>query len=25
VRPLRLVADAYLAGRRSFVEPFEDG
>jgi predicted dehydrogenase len=24
VRPLRLVADAYLAGRRSFVEPFED-
>ena len=25
VRPLRLVADAYLAGRRSFAEPFEDG
>jgi predicted dehydrogenase len=25
IRPLRLVADAYLAGRRSFVEPFEDG
>jgi len=23
VRPLRLVADAYLAGRRSFVAPFE--
>jgi predicted dehydrogenase len=23
VRPLRLVADAYLAGRHSFVEPFE--
>jgi predicted dehydrogenase len=25
VRPLRLVADAYLAGRHSFVEPFEEG
>jgi predicted dehydrogenase len=25
IRPLRLVADAYLAGRRSIVEPFEDG
>ena len=25
IRPLRLVADAYLAGRRSFVAPFEDG
>jgi predicted dehydrogenase len=25
IRPLRLVADAYLAGRRSSVEPFEDG
>jgi predicted dehydrogenase len=24
VRPLRLVADAYLAGRHSFVEPFEE-
>ena len=24
VRPLRLVADAYLAGRHSFVEAFED-
>jgi predicted dehydrogenase len=24
VRPLRLVADAYLAGKHSFVEPFED-
>ncbi len=23
IRPLRLVADAYLAGRRRFVEPFE--
>jgi D-galactose 1-dehydrogenase len=25
IRPLRLVADAYLSGRRSFVAPFEDG
>jgi predicted dehydrogenase len=25
VRPLRLVADAYLAGKHSFVEPFEEG
>ena len=25
IRPLRLVADAYLAGRRTFVAPFEDG
>jgi predicted dehydrogenase len=25
IRPLRLVADSYLAGRRSVVEPFEDG
>lgn len=25
VRPLRLVADAYLVGRHSFAEPFEDG
>jgi len=25
IRPLRLVADAYLAGRRSVVEPFDDG
>ena len=25
VRPLRLVADAYLSGRRSFAPPFEDG
>jgi predicted dehydrogenase len=25
VRPLRLVADAYLVGRRSIVEAFEDG
>jgi predicted dehydrogenase len=25
VRPLRLVADSYLAGRLSFVEPFEEG
>jgi predicted dehydrogenase len=24
VRPLRLVADAYLSGRHSFVEPFEE-
>jgi predicted dehydrogenase len=25
IRPLRLVADSYLLGRRTIVEPFEDG
>jgi predicted dehydrogenase len=25
IRPLRLVADSYLSGRRTFVAPFEDG